>query len=316
MSNEKKCAACETVFTPKRKDSIACSKKCSQKLSYLRSKKHTHECIMCGKTFKSSKKDVKLCSQACINKCSKKPDIVKNCKHCGKEFIATYIKRDKICCSRSCASSYTNEHRDKEAVAKKISMTHKRQFATGERTHGWIGRKHTEATKEKISEVRIKNGLGVGEKNGMYGRGHTPASREKMSNTRTQEILNGEYAGWFKKGDHYSTKLKKEVHYRSSWEKEVYELLDEDDNVKHYEVEPCRIAYYIQEKYKRHYIPDLLITYKDGAKKLIEIKPSAFVSHEKNLAKFKAARNRCKKENWLFEVWTENTIQNYLTMEK
>ena len=316
MSNEKKCAACETVFTPKRKDSIACSKKCSQKLSYLRSKKHTHECIMCGKTFKSSKKDVKLCSQACINKYSKKPDIVKNCKHCGKEFTTTYIKRDKICCSRSCATSYTNEHRDNEAVAKKISATKKRQYQTGEVIHPFLGKKHTEASKKKISETRIKNKLAIGENNGMYGRGHTPASREKMSNIRTQKILNGEYAGWFKKGEHYSTKLKKEVHYRSSWEKEVYELLDGDDNVKHYTEEPCRIAYQIEtEEHKRHYIPDLLITYKDGAKKLIEIKPSAFLEHEKNLAKFKAAKSRCEKEDWLFEVWTENTIQNYLTME-
>jgi hypothetical protein len=316
MSNERKCAVCETIFIPKRKDSTACSKKCSQRLSYLRSKKHTNECVVCSKRFKSSKKNVKLCSQACINRYSKKPDIVKNCKHCGKEFSTTYIEREKKCCSRSCASSYTNEYRDNETVFKKISATKKRQFATGEVIHYWVGKKHTEVTKKKISETRIKNELAIGENNGMYGRGHTLASREKMSDTRTKKILNGEYAGWFKKGIHYSAKLKKEVHYRSSWEKEVYELLDGDDNVKHYEVEPCSIAYYTQKKYKRHYIPDLLIVYKDGTKKLIEIKPSTFVSYEKNIAKFKAAQSRCDKENWLFEVWTENTIQNYLTMEK
>ena len=316
MFEERKCVICETAFAPKRAKSVTCSKRCYKKLSYKKAKTYNKECIVCGKSFETKGKNTKICSVGCINTYAKKPDIVKNCEWCNEKFTTSYIKREKRFCSQSCSSKCTNSKRDNKEIGKKISKILKTKYASGEMRHPFLDRKHTDSTKNKISNTRINNKLSVGENNPMFGKNHSIESREKMSDTRTKKILNGEYSSWFSKGRYYSDKLKREVSYRSMLEKQVYQLLDSDERVQTYSEEPCRIQYRMKnEDNNRYYIPDLLISYKNGKQKIVEVKPSNLITEEMNVAKFKAAESYCAERSWTFEVWTENTILDYLSLE-
>ena len=50
----------------------------------------------------------------------------------------------------------------------------------------WLGLRHREDSKKKISQVRKERGLALGENNGMFGRNHTEESKIKMSETKKE----------------------------------------------------------------------------------------------------------------------------------
>ncbi len=83
--------------------------------------------------------------------------------------------------------------------------------------------------------------------------------------------------------------------------------LDYDNTVLDYSCEPFSILYEVDGQKKR-YIPDFLITYNNGCVKLVEVKPMKFVLEDKTQCKIKAAKNYCKKHNYIFEVWSEEGI--------
>lgn len=111
-------------------------------------------------------------------------------------------------------------------------------------------------------------------------------------------------------GIYCSVRFKKEFTHRSGWELSIYMLLDEQDFVESYEVEPFTIPYeYSWEgssAIHRNYLPDILVTYTSGIKVLVEVKPDNQITEDQNVAKFKAAIEYCK-ENGIdrFEVWTD-----------
>ena len=308
---EIKCYACDTLFMPKRKAHTYCSKKCKKHAEYLRLKPLMAKgCIQCGKGFETRKEATKYCSQACVNHTMANPPVTKNCEWCNEEFTVPFIIRRRRFCSKSCSTSHMNENRD-EAVSKRVGRRLKEAYASGRLIHPFKGRKHTQKTKDKISRYHIENGTSKGKNNPMYGKKHTAKTKEKISKTRAERIINGDYASWFHKGTHFSKKLNKGVVFRSSWEERAFKSLDVNDNVIDYAPEPFSLEYhYVQ---KRNYIPDILVTYKDGTQKLIEIKPEYFVGDKKNQAKFKAAKKFCKERNIIFEVWTEKTIRGLTT---
>lgn len=313
----KKCSICSNDFETKRSHTLYCSIKCSKKEEYNKNKnRYEITCQCCGNLFKTSKQQTRLCSHACINKITKKHnDVTKECKECKEKFVTSYIKRDREFCKRSCATVYMNKNRTEETNIK-VSKTIKNQFVSGERVHPFTGKRLSEQHKQRISEERIIKGSAAGKNNPMYGKNHLTSTREKISETRTVKILNGDYNGWFCKGTHYSSKINKGIYYKSSWEKRVLQHLDYHEEVLTFTYEPIRILYKANyETNKRYYIPDLLITYKDGIQKLVEIKPSYYVDAEINQAKFKAAQEYCDSKGILFEVWTEKTINNLFIEE-
>lgn len=313
----KKCSICNNDFETKRSHTLYCSTKCSKKEEYNRNKdRYEITCQCCGNLFKTSKQQTRLCSHACINITTKKHnDVIKECKECKEEFVTSYIKRDREFCKRSCTTIYMNKNRTEQTNIK-ISETIKNQFDSGERIHQFKGKRLTEEHKQRISEERIVKGSAAGKNNPMYGKSHSINTKEKISTTRTAKMLNGDYNHWFCKGIYHSCKSNKDIYYKSSWEKRALEYLDNHQNVLTFIYEPIRILYKAKyETNKRHYIPDLLITYKDGNQKLIEIKPSYFIDAEINQAKFKAAQEYCDSKGILFEVWTEKTINNLFIKE-
>jgi len=112
----------------------------------------------------------------------------------------------------------------------------------------------------------------------------------------------------YKTGFFFSKKNNKELFFRSGLESEFYKVLESRKDIAKYSVEPFEIDY-IYEGYKHKYIPDILIEYNCGKKKLCEIKPNSQKKLPKNLAKWSAAADYCKKRNWEFIVLTEKGLK-------
>lgn len=286
-----------------------CSEKCKKHFQYLRIEDIEKICLVCGKSFKTKKKETFLCSIGCINTYTKKhDDIIKICESCGKEFITTYIRREKRFCNYKCAN--TGEFNSMYGMTGSLSPTYGRESWTKGKTIETDERLKELGRKISItSQKQFKDGVRSNKKenNPMYGKNHSSDSKEKISKTRCDKWVNGEYNNIWKKGTFYSLKNNKEFVFRSSWEEKIMGMLEIDDNVVKYDYEPFHIEHVFQGVTK-HYIPDFLIEYKDGIKKLVEIKPFCYVEHDINLSKFSAARKYCESNNLIFEVWTEKEI--------
>jgi hypothetical protein len=302
---QKVCLICNINFEAKRKNSTYCSTKCKKSAEYQRRPTIQKNCLNCNKQFETKRNNTEYCSSSCSNTACKTHDDVKlNCKECNKDFTVKYIHRDKLFCSRSCATIHQNKIMySNNDVRNKISQTKKQQYASGEVIHPFIGKTHSKETKNKLSEIKITEGKWKGENNPAYG-GQSKEVREKMSKTRAERIQSGEIK--LSKGECvFFQKANKEVFARSSWEKDYIEKIDEDQNIISAIFEPFVLPYYYDQG--RNYIPDILIIYKDGTKKLVEIKPSYFLDAEINKCKFAAAQKYCKEKGMIFEVWTEKS---------
>jgi len=123
--------------------------------------------------------------------------------------------------------------------------------------------------------------------------------RKKLSNAITQLYLNGGFQ--WARGHYTSIKSNKTYHYRSSWELKYMEMLDNDIDVLNWEYEPFSIKYIFEEK-EKNYIPDFIIEYINGVKKLIEIKPKNLVDYGKNKAKAEFGQKWAKENGFVYEV--------------
>ena len=69
-------------------------------------------CQQCGKKFfvpqyeVNYRPNIKYCSTECYHASTRKPPLVRNCLHCGKEFIVDRKHKEKKFCNIECACSY------------------------------------------------------------------------------------------------------------------------------------------------------------------------------------------------------------------
>ena len=122
--------------------------------------------------------------------------------------------------------------------------------------------------------------------------------------------------------------------YRSMWEKHCFKWCDTSKDVLEWSSEEIIVPYYydVDKKYHR-YFPDLKIKLSSGVTYLIEIKPdketrppegqrktkqyiSEGLTYVKNVNKWKAADSFAKDRGWIFQVWTEKTLQSMGIMPK
>ena len=119
----------------------------------------------------------------------------------------------------------------------------------------------------------------------------------------------------YKTGVYKSLKCKTPVEYRSGWELEVAKYLDIDPQVKEYEYESVTIEYLSNTRTGkvRTYYPDFLITYKDGTRKLAEVKRRDKLNDPKVIKKARAAEAWCAKQNppVQYEFWTNMMIEAF-----
>ena len=117
--------------------------------------------------------------------------------------------------------------------------------------------------------------------------------------------------------------------FRSSWELMFCKFLDGNTNVKYWSSESVVISYISPKDNLPHrYFPDFLVTFTDGTKVLIEVKPYAesippkeqkrktaqylekWMTFAVNQAKWASAREYCKKYGMTFQVFTEHELKS------
>lgn len=276
------------------------------------------ECNTCHKQFERGygkgiinrlsprdlKQDRHYCELACsyLDKQPRKSKIIK-CDTCGLEMRKAYsqIKKTNFC-SMKCYGIYkSTDPKVAERSRRPCSEETKRKIGKANKEKPKrFGILHTQETKDKISKHHKNSGCFVGEKNPMFGKKHSTETKEKMSEIVSREIISGQRKKYGNNnhvsGDFKSLKTGIEMHYRSSWELACMKWLDTNDNVSSYDYEAVRIPYYeylIDRRYKRHYVPDFIIEYKDGHKEMWEIKPQKLTENEKTRLKELAADEYC-----------------------
>jgi len=231
------------------------------------------------------------------------------CLYCGAPVYATpcVMKKKRIFCKGGkCGRKYFSEHYDEYPqnhknlfapdVRKRATETRSKRWKSGELKHHRLGKKHSKKAKQKISKACSARGGHTGKKNPMFGRKHTDRAREKMSETKTRKILAGEYKNKTRHVTGYYTSIKAGLTYwhRSSWELKMMQFLDTCDDVLTYEYESVRFTYIDSANKKRWYVPDFIVSYNDGCKKMYELKPKEFVNNKVTKLKASAATEYCK----------------------
>ena len=274
------------------------------------------------------------------------PKITKKCHHCGIEFTREVWKGyEPNYCSCNCSNTHRKLAVPKEhpfcacGCGKRVSQTTS-TWLPGHNSRGrvvtWgsalskalIGKKKSEqhcaniskgrmglscptSAKKKLSTLwlGIPKGPNTSEHNanisaGKMGHEVSKKTREKLSQAAVKQFLNNDCYG-FKK--FFSNKNQKNIYYQSSYELVAFQQLESDDEALIFSRCPFGIPYFIKGN-KHNYLPDIFVTYKDGSKLVIEIKPSVFVNDPVNIAKWKSAIKYCKKEDYIFKVWTEKEL--------
>ena len=316
------CAKCSNAFFPCYKPQVFCSRKCSMDVvGAVNSETNTYKtkCVWCKATFKKKLSQKSIHNDFCSSKCSEAHIrgsgdmyVKKNCIRCGVEFECLF-RRQKKYCSKKCSSLYQkgSEH---IGYGKEGPTTGMKPWTYGltKETDGRIAKL---GTKVSVTQKRMfKDGFrtNAGQYNPNFGKtvlDRTPEQLENYSKAAISRVLSNKMGGGYraKTGKHYSLKLCKEVTYRSQYEKDLMEAMDKDSNIITYTYENIIIKYDTGKRY----IPDFLVFYANGNKKMIEVK-GYIRDEEKHRLKVLAAEKYCKENNIeSYEVWGQNQIRKY-----
>lgn len=192
---------------------------------------------------------------------------------------------------------------------------------------GMLGKHHSEEHKQKMSEIMSgrtysdehRQNISEGRKKMLKAQGgFSKETREKLSRATIQQYINGfDPKTAHVSGEHFSTKCDKIFWFRSSYEKKAFMKLDADDTVLSYEYESTVVEYANPVKgINGSYLVDLLVYYKDGTKKLIEVKPNAWLKDPVVEAKIVAAYEYAINHGMAFEVWEEMALFGHVYNEK
>jgi hypothetical protein len=178
------------------------------------------------------------------------------------------------------------------SLAGKPSWNHGKTAKTDERIAA-LGQKISDGAKAAFAAGERSN---VGEKNPNFGRTRdtrTPEQLENYSKAASQRIVDGVSGyGWGRLyGTYDAKKSLKPVKFKSSWELATMMAWDRDDKIISYEYEPA--IFKIDDGHRA--VPDFLVTFADGAKRFVEVKPTAMqvlpdVAQRLDLAKIAVER--------------------------
>lgn len=207
----------------------------------------------------------------------------------------------------------------------------KRKGRSGSK-NAFFGKTHSKETIDKIKES-IKNSThyeschsieyiekqrinSSGKNNPFYGKTHTKETREKMSRIKTEQIASGEFnitknargnKGWYT-----STKTNARERYDSELELCRMKDLDSDINVVTWtKYHGIRIPYLFNDIVK-NYVPDFLITYKNGIQTLEETKGYDPKTKYKKLA----LKKYCDEHNLIYSWLCQKDVKSYIEWRK
>jgi hypothetical protein len=109
-----------------------------------------------------------------------------------------------------------------------------------------------------------------------------------------------------KRGHHVSLKGGA-FNYRSGWEQKYALWLDGNADVASYRYEPYAVEYLsnVRTGKIRKYYPDFEVTWSDGRRTLVEVKPKKKMKLARNVKKFASASAFCAREGLTFLIVTE-----------
>ncbi len=302
------CKVCniEIYISKNRKKS---HKFCSRKCYLVNHSKNMiiKNCPICKIEIRTGAHKHKFCSRDCYLIDHAKIIEKFECPECKQEFEQSKaLTEKKKFCSSNCSNYYTTKNPERN---NRISKTLKYKYKTEERISWCKGKTKFNDSRLKSMSDNIKESYDSGERV-VWNKGLKMGVKfsEKVSDGVSKAILKGEYpTGSGKFGYFYSEKNEKTLYYRSSYELQAYKILEQLSKVKSYEIEPLRIPYKFKD-INRYTIPDLLITYIDDTKELIEVKPEFKLEFEQEKAKLEAMENYALNNNWLFSIWTEKQL--------
>jgi hypothetical protein len=210
------------------------------------------------------------------------------CRDCGKDlnFYGLVDRFKGGQCYNCRQKSATISRNNKEGAREKLSEQARERNRT-DPSFGWGN-----LSKTKIEEMKVKRNATKTE---------LRKNPEYWNKTVGALIRGGNkgHGGW-----HVSPKVVGKVSYDSSWELSAFKSLDADERVLSYERKLFPISY-VCEGVTKSYYPDILITYVDGSKELVEIKPDRKLTDITVQLKLLAAAKWSLNNNIPFSVWTE-----------
>jgi hypothetical protein len=186
----------------------------------------------------------------------------------NKDSAIRNIRKNGFFRCRIC--SYSDESRKRIAEASSYKRSPETCKKMAEAKKAFYRTERGKELKKKLSEVASA--------------GH---AANKYENSKRQ--------GWFK-----SAKMDKWIFFGSSYELRLCWILDQDDNVDFFETQ---IGFNWEGRGR---CLDCLVTFKDGKKKAIEVKPSDRVEEFKE--QISDSRMFSAKNGWDFEVYTETNF--------
>lgn len=277
----KSCVVCSHDFTVafRFRETLTCSRVClSKHKSNILSTCVTKTCLMCQTPFKtilSSKEKSKYCTYDCFlsSRKTRQPDVVKKCESCMKEFVTSYVRNKKRFCSKQCSvSGKFNPTYGKPGV-----MLGKQAWNRGLTTETDSRVRDTGFKVSCILKEQFRSGVRNhhGENNPNFGNTADVISREKRENfsrAAVKRVLAGQsgYKTGHLTGDYTCSKSSSTIRVKSSWELAMVMTWEIDQAVQRIEYEPEVIVL----NDGRRAIPDFVVYYVDGSKKMFEIKPT------------------------------------------
>jgi hypothetical protein len=162
------------------------------------------------------------------------------------------------------------------------------------------GTHHSEETKSKMRKPRTGQALA----NIRAGAQQT-ARREKISKHHAEAIRTGKMqlpdSNWSRPSRFWSEKNQKEFYCRSQLELGFVKCLEQMSMVSSFEMEAVTIPY-MWEGAEHNYVPDILVTYVDGSRELIEVKPERRQEDERVMVKTAAAVQWCQAREIRFSL--------------
>ena len=135
----------------------------------------------------------------------------------------------------------------------------------------------------------------------------------RIKEVKEKGFIRNRNKGSYVSGMFWSSKNNREYIFRSTYEFAYFYILEQTDDVMSYIVEPFHLPYKHPFNGKiRKYYPDIMVLYRDGTMKLLEIKPASMVTDPVVARKASAARAHLLRNNIpaTFEFITEEDIFN------
>jgi hypothetical protein len=266
------------------------------------------KCERCGINF-NGKKNQKFCSKKCIHQKIEKTIKICELNGCDNTFlIYPNTKTPKRLCSRKCQIEW-----------QKINMVGEKNPNYGNRKPNMF--KHSEESKNLIKqkikeswkkESRLKKHLDFFERHRLPDGSmdwHTEEFREKISKANIIRLENNETNFSYKnciKGFLLNIKTNESEYYHSSWEMNKMIELNENNNVIFWTKKHGIHIKYYYKNFNKLYLPDFYVEYKNGVKKIEEIK--GYIEDEEQLKiKIIACKEYCKNNNLEYTIdYVEN----------